>query len=283
MHDSTATSGRDAPQPSRPASQRWGVLAALALVVVACLVLAVRQQAQIRALERRIESLRSAGTAAEATPARPVSSAAPAVPGANPGGPIRAVGGSAEPGAGSGPLAARGELDRLRREAAQLTGEVRRLESVAAENQALRSALAQTPASLPPELQPLAQARDRARSIACVNNLKQLGLAARIYANDNQDWLPATVAAMSNELVTPKILACPADPAHPPAADWSGFSAANQSYEYLAPLVSNVEPQRVVFRCSLHGHVGLGDGSVQQQPTNGVLPLVQRGGKLYLE
>ena len=37
----------------------------------------------------------------------------------------------------------------------------------------------------------LNKAREKARTIACVNNMKQLGNAAQMYAGDNQDSLPA--------------------------------------------------------------------------------------------
>src|SRR5262245_31339441 len=36
----------------------------------------------------------------------------------------------------------------------------------------------------------LAQAKSRARSISCLNHLKQMGLAAHLYADDNEDSLP---------------------------------------------------------------------------------------------
>jgi prepilin-type N-terminal cleavage/methylation domain-containing protein len=36
----------------------------------------------------------------------------------------------------------------------------------------------------------LAKAKDKAKTIQCVNNTKQLGLAAMMYASDNQDFLP---------------------------------------------------------------------------------------------
>jgi prepilin-type N-terminal cleavage/methylation domain-containing protein len=87
----------------------------------------------------------------------------------------------------------------------------------------------------------LARAKARAQRINCANNLKQVGLAFKTWALDNQDRYPMSVAAtdggppsqaffastaaspygapylyqvfvvMSNELSTPKILVCPSD------------------------------------------------------------------------
>ncbi|HOV21631.1 MAG TPA: DUF1559 domain-containing protein [bacterium] len=39
----------------------------------------------------------------------------------------------------------------------------------------------------------LSQAREKARQTSCMNNLKQLGLAVQMYANDYDDWLPLAV------------------------------------------------------------------------------------------
>jgi len=36
----------------------------------------------------------------------------------------------------------------------------------------------------------LSKARDKARNISCVNNLRQLDLALRLYMDDNEGWLP---------------------------------------------------------------------------------------------
>ncbi|MBK28102.1 MAG: hypothetical protein CMO77_04640 [Verrucomicrobiales bacterium] len=78
----------------------------------------------------------------------------------------------------------------------------------------------------------LAKAKAKAQRISCVNNLKQVGVATRIYATDNQDRFPWQVPAveggsadslgkykenwihwqaLSNELSNPKVLRSPSD------------------------------------------------------------------------
>lgn len=95
----------------------------------------------------------------------------------------------------------------------------------------------------------LATSKRKAQRIQCVNNLKQCGLAFRIWAGDNGDQYPMSVSnrfggtlelcddgnafrhfqVMSNELSTPKILICPAD-TRQPAADFVRFNNQNLSY-----------------------------------------------------
>jgi prepilin-type N-terminal cleavage/methylation domain-containing protein/prepilin-type processing-associated H-X9-DG protein len=48
----------------------------------------------------------------------------------------------------------------------------------------------------------LAQAREKARQISCVNNLKQLGLAAFMYMDDNHETFCPTSAAYMSDLKT---------------------------------------------------------------------------------
>ena len=80
-------------------------------------------------------------------------------------------------------------------------------------------------------LLPGSKAPGRAQRIACVNNLKQVGLAFHLWANDHEEMFPLQVSTnaggtreflkgpnvflhfqiMTNELVTPKILFCPAE------------------------------------------------------------------------
>jgi type II secretory pathway pseudopilin PulG len=112
----------------------------------------------------------------------------------------------------------------------------------------------------------LSKAKARAQTIQCVNNLKQIGLAARMYSNDQGGNFPPSFLAMSNELVTPTILVCVSDSQHIKATGWATFNAdLNVSYEFLMPNAkeANVTSQ-TVFRCPIHQNIGLGDGSVQQ-------------------
>lgn len=176
------------------------------------------------------------------------------------------------------------ELDRLREEAARLRTDVGRLEQLQTENMQLRAQLAQpvVPNLTPEEAEAMAKAKERAQEIQCVNNLKQLGLSVKTWALDNQDTYPQHVLQMTNEMSTPKILICPADTAHQVAADWSSWTTANMSYEYLGG--ADTEPQRVMFRCPIHGSITLCDGSVQRgiaktHPER----LIERDGKLYLQ
>jgi hypothetical protein len=117
----------------------------------------------------------------------------------------------------------------------------------------------------------LAKAKDKAQRINCVSNMKQIGLAARMWSNDHNGKFPPDFSSMSNELSTPRILVCPADSSKIRVMNWSEFGPGNVTYEYLQPGIDERSaPQTVVFQCPIHGNVGLIDGSVQQggQRTN---------------
>jgi prepilin-type processing-associated H-X9-DG protein len=111
----------------------------------------------------------------------------------------------------------------------------------------------------------LAGSRKSSR-ISCVNNLKQTGLAFRIWQGDNGDKYPMEISATntdtikliadgkayllwqttSNELSTPKILHCPADADHVAATDFNtGLSDANISCFFGLDAKAN-EPQMIL-------------------------------------
>lgn len=242
-------------------SRWWPALATCALAIAAVVVYA-SQQSEINQLRQVIETLQQEAAAQAA--------AAPA---------------AETRGASSVPMPdGAAELASLRTTAQQLSTEIAALEALRTENARLKTQTAAALGVSAEALEQLANAKEKAQSIACINNLKQLGLAARMWATDNGDVLPPNFTSMSNELFTPKVLVCPADTARQPAADWGSFTMANVSYEFLAPSGSETEPQRVTFRCPIHGHVCLADGSVQQSVAK-THPewFIQRDGKLMLE
>ncbi len=90
-------------------------------------------------------------------------------------------------------------------------------------------------------------AKSKAQRIKCINNLKNMGLAFRIFATDHGDQFPHQSESMqvlssnpplfwpklfnslSNELSTTKILICPAD-IRREAVDFSSITVSNVSY-----------------------------------------------------
>ena len=91
----------------------------------------------------------------------------------------------------------------------------------------------------------LAQAKARARRVACVNNLKEISIAMHLFVTDNDKYpwrLPQSEGgsfarsytyysylAMSNEIETVNILACPSD-TRVLAPDWGSLRDTNISY-----------------------------------------------------
>jgi prepilin-type processing-associated H-X9-DG protein len=110
----------------------------------------------------------------------------------------------------------------------------------------------------------LASAKRKAQRINCVNNLKQDGLAFRLWEGDNGDKYPMAVSTnkngtmeyaeggnafrhfqvMSNELSTPKILVCPADD-RTAAASFARLKNQNVSY-FVGLDATDVRPQMLL-------------------------------------
>src|SRR3989442_1152543 len=98
----------------------------------------------------------------------------------------------------------------------------------------------------------LARAKRQAQRATCVSNLKQIGTGLRLWANDHESMFPWRVdqteeggkpngtdnapahvqfGLASNELVTPKVLACPSDTGRRFADDFLVYDTSNVSYD----------------------------------------------------
>lgn len=243
--------------------RRWWPALATGSLAMVCLGVLGMQQSQLRELRRSIDDLQQQVQRATPTAIAPKSPTQPIADG-------------------------RAELENLRQVAQDLTAQVRTLESLQAENAKLRSQInlqSAQQAQANEEVQFMQQQRDKADRIRCVNNLKQLGLAVRIWGVDNGDKAPPDVMSLQAALAgNASLLVCPSDPNRKPASNWQSLTTANISYEYLGASADFTEPSRVLFRCAIHGNVALMDGSVQ----SGVglsHPewFVQRNGYLYME
>ena len=159
------------------------------------------------------------------------------------------------------------ELQRLRAEVAELRAQVQNSAGLLAENQRLQAehAAALASAGVPPENDPFAKTKQKAQSTACINNLKQIGLAARIWANEHKtSVMPVDWLQMKDELNTPKFLTCPADTNRTRAASWEQFDGSSVSYELPSATPDERDPYIVYSRCRIHGHIGYTDGSAHQ-------------------
>ncbi len=137
----------------------------------------------------------------------------------------------------------------------------------------------------------LSQAKGKAQDINCVNNLKQIGLAFRVWAVDHNDQFPFHVSTnaggtlelskpgddgfernplihfqvMSNELSTPRILVCPNDPSKRAASNFESLQPVNLSYRLRSGISTNQDPTEIIVVCPIHDNVLYSDGSVQRR------------------
>jgi prepilin-type N-terminal cleavage/methylation domain-containing protein len=104
----------------------------------------------------------------------------------------------------------------------------------------------------------LARAKKKGSRLGCLNNLKQVGTAFRLWGGDNGERYPMGVSltnggtmelipsgmvfphfqVMSNELNAPKILVCPTDAARTIATNWT-TDLADSRISYFVGVVTN--------------------------------------------
>ena len=95
----------------------------------------------------------------------------------------------------------------------------------------------------------LKRAKQRALEISCSSNLKQVGLAARLYANDHGDLLPKDFESIPKELLDRRVICCSKDGA--------------TLYQIISPGVSEIDPSVIYAQCPIHKNMLLADGTVQ--------------------
>jgi len=155
------------------------------------------------------------------------------------------------------------DVQRLRAEMEQLRADAQELTTLKAQNQQLHEELRSQTAPPPkPEEDFFALATMRAERTRCVNSLKRLGLAARIWVNDKKgDFMPdrATLKA-----ALPTIIMGRENPMHFEESLLFCPSDGVTSYEIVSPSSSEDRPETIFSRCPIHNIYGLCDGSVQQ-------------------
>lgn len=184
------------------------------------------------------------------------------------------------------------ELATLRDEVSQLSAQLKDLEQLRADNQGLQAAIAAKKAAANEgDEEVLIEARKKAESVQCMNNLRQIGTAFRLWADDNKGVFPTDFLSMTNELAGSAVLRCPSDKNVPNVPNI--IQAINQgavSYKLMSTgrVVHDNEADVVTLvlaECPIHGNVVFADGSAQRlspeeqaklQTSNGVTRYIRQ-------
>jgi prepilin-type N-terminal cleavage/methylation domain-containing protein len=140
----------------------------------------------------------------------------------------------------------------------------------------------------------LAAAKRKAQRINCVSNIKQVGIAFRLWEGDNGDRYPMSVptvnngakekiysaaggnapagygltnvfVVMSNELSTPKVLFCPSDNSRNPQTNFTALKYNDESMSYfVCGDAAETYPQMI-----LDGDRNIGTATAQNLPASG--------------
>jgi len=109
----------------------------------------------------------------------------------------------------------------------------------------------------------LSRAKKQAKDIDCANNLKQVGLGLRMWADDNGGKFPWAVdfaaggskdspewvdhfRVCSNELGTTRIVVCPSDKERKPAANWASATGLDNVSYFAGLTAEETKPQSLL-------------------------------------
>ena len=142
-----------------------------------------------------------------------------------------------------------------------------------------------------------------AQKINCVNNLKMIGIAFRVWAGDHQGHYPCNTSTNDggtmesspsgpgdfdtnailylrnmrgeDELTTPLLLVCPQDTSWQAVRDWDKLQAENITYRFRAGYkISPANPHEILAVCPIDGNTLYCDGTVLDK--NGKVPEIER-------
>ena len=228
----------------RPAAsflRRWLPALSVAIWLLACVIILAVQSSLISSLRTENEDLRAAASQSEQMSAKsPIDELAK----------LRAD---------------NEEVRRLKAEVARLRQQLNELESLQAENRRLVAELeALNSAKSPPQDDFFGKAAEKAENMKCVQNLKLMALAGRMWASDSSEYFPEDFNSVCTEEIRKglesygqfpdlssirKLARCPA-------------RGGTVAYRIISPGLSEEDPAVVYAQCPTHGFVSLADGSV---------------------
>ena len=97
--------------------------------------------------------------------------------------------------------------------------------------------------------------REQIQKLWCLDNLKQIGWAARQRSFSHDGVFPPDFASLKDDLYSPKCLACPSDTTKTAVTNWSQLKATNISYVLVSPALKDTRENVAIARCPIHGHV----------------------------
>jgi hypothetical protein len=139
----------------------------------------------------------------------------------------------------------------------------------------------------------LSKTQHHSERVSCENNLRQIGLALKVWALEHNDQYPFNVSTNSGgtlelcargpdgfdnnaishfltireDLGTPQLLVCPNDRSKHAARDFNSLSADNVSYRLRTGTnITDDNPQEILAVCPVHGNELFCDGNVRKAP-----------------
>lgn len=135
------------------------------------------------------------------------------------------------------------------------------------------------------------KARERSHAIACVSQLRQVGIASISFARDHNGRFPASTMPNTNRFLSPfqavvselgsvKILHCPADIERAQGTNMGLVNRTNTSYFYS--YTARADQPLVILAGDRNFTVDYGNGVMERQaPANSTNPMLLAGGGIF--